>query len=305
VRSGVKKNDAVASLGSVRLAVVGTGLIGASVGLAAKRAGVRSVTGFDSDPSALAVAAERGAIDAPAETLADAVAAADLVVVATPVSAIPALVAEAITSTGKGCIVTDVGSTKARICSALEAESRFVGGHPLAGSEAQGPRSARADMFDGSTWFLASLPETDPERYGLVHRFVGSLGANVVAIDPVAHDQLVGLTSHLPHALANLLVNQVGGASVAGHDSLAAAGASFRDMTRVAGSNSRAWVDILLDNREIVGGALAEHRSRVEDLEALLRRGDAEGLTRWIDEAARNRQRLTGRDTGDLGGTTG
>jgi prephenate dehydrogenase len=294
----------VENLGSLRLALVGTGLIGASVGLAAKRAGVISVTGFDSDSAALATAVKRGALDAPVESLVDAVAAADLVVVSTPVGVIATVVVEALASTGRGCVVTDVGSTKARICSALAGESRFVGGHPIAGSHQAGPDHARADIFDGSTWFLASLPETDPERYGLVHRFVGSLGANAVAIDPVAHDQLVALTSQLPHALASLLVNQVGAARVPGHDPLAAAGASFGDMTRVAGSNSRIWVDILLDNRQIVGDVLAEHRRRAEDLEGLLRRADADGLARWIEEAARNRQRLAGRDSGDPGGTT-
>lgn len=286
---------AVESVGSVRIAIVGTGLIGASVGLAAKHAGVQSVTGFDFDPDALSVAALRGAIDLPAESLAEAVAGADLVVVSTPVRAITTVVTEALASTGQRCTVTDVGSTKASICSALAGESRFIGGHPLSGSHRAGPDDARADLFDGRTWFLASLPGTDPERYRLVHGFVESLGAKAVVIDPVAHDQLVGLTSHLPHALANLLVNQVGAASVAGHDPLAAAGASFTDMTRVAGSNSRAWVDIFLDNGEIVADALAEHRSRVEDLEDLLRRGDAEALAHWIEEAARNRQRVAGR----------
>ena len=108
------------------------------------------------------------------------------------------------------CTVTDVGSTKVGVCSAALGTGRFVGGHPVCGSEARGAEHASAELFDGATWFLTPLAATDPERYRLVHGFVSSLGATPVAVDPVAHDQLVALTSHLPHALANLLVNQAG-----------------------------------------------------------------------------------------------
>jgi prephenate dehydrogenase len=280
------------TLGSGRVAVVGTGLIGTSVGLGAKRAGAERVAGFDSDPGALAVAVELGAVDFPAESLEEAVDGAGLVVVATPVGAIPARAAEALASAEQGCTVTDVGSTKASICAALAAESRFVGGHPLSGGESEGPHNARADLFTGSTWFLTPLSETDLARYGLVRDFVASLGAEPVAIDPVSHDELVGLTSHLPHALADLLVNHVGAANVAGHDPLATAGASFADMTRVAGANARVWVDIFLDNGQLLADALAGYRLRIEDLEAALRSGDVEAVARSIDEAAQNRRRL-------------
>src|SRR4029079_17352970 len=101
-----------------------------------------------------------------------------------------------------------VGSPKAPACRAARGSSRFVGGHPVCGSEARGAEHASADLFDGATWFLTPLAETDPALYRLVHGFVSSLGATPVAVDPEAHDRLVALTSHLPHALANLLVNQ-------------------------------------------------------------------------------------------------
>ena len=280
------------TLGSGRIAVVGTGLVGASVGRAARRAGVERVAGFDSDPDALAIAVDLGAVDFPAESLQEAVAGAELVVVATPVGAIPARAAEALASTEHDCTVTDVGSTKASICAALAADRRFVGGHPLAGSESQGPHGARADLFEGSTWFLTPLPETDRERSRRLRDFVVSLGAEPVAIDPVAHDRLVALTSHLPHALANALVSQVAAANVAGHEALATAGRSFADMTRIAGANSRVWVDVFLDNAEALADALADHRLRIEQLEAALRSGDVEAVARSIDEAAQNRRRL-------------
>jgi prephenate dehydrogenase len=244
------------------------------------------VVGFDSDPDALATAVERGALDVAANTLEVAVAGAELAVIATPVATIAARAAEVLDQS-PSCTVTDVGSTKASICSSLSGEGRFVGGHPLAGSEAQTAENARAEMFDGSTWFLTPLPVTDSERHRLVREFVSSLGATPAEIDPVAHDRLVALTSHLPHALANLLANQA-----AGHGGLATAGASLTDMTRVAGANPAIWVDVFLDNAERIGEVLAEHRRRVEELEELLRRRDGEALASWIEEAARSRRRL-------------
>ncbi|MGH2995919.1 MAG: prephenate dehydrogenase/arogenate dehydrogenase family protein, partial [Gaiellaceae bacterium] len=122
-----------------RLAIVGTGLIGASVGLAAKRAGIESVSGYDPDPEALALAAERGALDEPAGSLVEAVEEAELAVVATPVATLESEVEGVLDAAGGGCTVTDVGSTKARICAAVADRVRFIGGHPVCGSEARGP----------------------------------------------------------------------------------------------------------------------------------------------------------------------
>jgi prephenate dehydrogenase len=275
-----------------RLALVGTGLIGASVGLGAKRAGVDGVTGWDPDPEALRVAAERGAVDEAAGSLADALAGAELAVVAAPVTSLPAVVRETLAAAEDGCTVTDVGSTKGAVSRAVAGEARFIGGHPICGSEARGPERASAELFAGATWFLTPSAATEPARYAELHGFVSALGAQPVAVDPDAHDRLVAITSHLPHALANLLLNHAGAARVEGHEPLAAAGGSLRDMTRVAGANPRIWVDIFLDNREAVAAALAEHRRRVEQLEAALDAGDAGFLARWIGEASSNRRRM-------------
>ena len=273
------------------IAIVGTGLIGASVGLAARRAGFERVSGWDPDPTHLATAAERGAVEA-AGDLASALAGADLAVVAAPVAALPAQVTAVLDASGPGCTVTDVGSTKGGVCAAAAGSGRFVGGHPICGSEARGPEWATAELFDGATWFLTPVAATDPDSYTVLHGFVSRLGAIPVAIDPEAHDRLVAVTSHLPHALANMLLNQAGGAKVDGHDPLDAAGGSLRDMTRVAGANPRIWVDIFLENREALGASLAEHRRRVEQLEAALAARDAGFLARWIGEASGNRRRL-------------
>jgi prephenate dehydrogenase len=285
-----------------RLGIIGTGLIGASVGLAAKRAGVDHVAGYDFDETAAETARARGAIDElrllTHELLADGV---DLVVVAVPVLALGASLSDVLGNDGE-CAVTDVGSTKAQLAAAIQ-DPRFVGGHPVTGSEAHGPEHATADLFDGATWFLTPTTHTDPKRYRLVHGFVSGLGATPVAIDPEAHDRLVALTSHLPHALANVLVNQAGSGRIEGHDPLAAAGGSLRDMTRVAGANPRIWVDIFLENAGPLQESLAEHRRRIEQLEAALSARDAGFLGRWIGEASGNRRRMLGDaypDAGDL-----
>jgi prephenate dehydrogenase len=278
-----------APLGS--LAVVGTGLIGASVGLAARRAGVGRVTGWDPDADALRVAGEREAV-APCASLAEALEGAELALVAAPVAVLPSQVREALELASDAATVTDVGSTKRPVCEAAAGDGRFVGGHPICGAETRGPERATAELFEGATWFLTPFAGIDPDRFRLVHGFVGALGARPVAIDPGAHDRLVAVTSHLPHALANVLLNQAGASRVDGHDPLSAAGGSLRDMSRIAGANPRIWVDIFLDNREALAAALAEHRRRVEELEAALARDDAGFLARWIAEASGNRRRL-------------
>ena len=274
----------------MRLAVVGTGLIGASAALAARRSGAE-VAGWDEDSATLDVAVERGAVE-PAPSLAAALVGADVALVAVPVAALPTVVQEVLANAPAACTVTDVGSTKGAVCAAAGDDSRFVGGHPICGAETRGPARASADLFEGATWFLAPLATTDPERYRAVHAFVASLGARPFAIDPSAHDRLVAVTSHLPHALANVLLNQAGSSRVDGHDPLAAAGGSLRDMTRIAGANPRIWVDIFLENAEALAASLAEHRRRVEQLEDALGSGDAGFLARWIGEASGNRRRL-------------
>jgi prephenate dehydrogenase len=284
----------------LRVAVVGTGLIGASVGLAARKAGVEQVWGWDPDPEALALAGERGAVD-PAESVVGAVEEAELAVVATPVAALVEEVEAVLAAAGKGCTVTDVGSTKAHLCATVGDRVRYIGGHPVCGSEARGPAHGSAELFEGATWFLTPLTETEPERYRLLHGFVSSLGAVPVAIDPAAHDRLMALTSHLPHALANLILNHAGSVRVDGHEPLAAAGGSLRDMTRVAGANPRIWIDLFLDNADELRASLAEHRRRVDELERALESRDAGFLARWIGEAAVNRRRLLAEAFPDIG----
>ena len=269
-----------------RLAIVGTGLIGASIGLAAKRAGVAEVVGSDADEETVRVALERGAIDRAVDEL-----EADLVVVAVPVAQLPGRVRDVLAAT-RDATVTDVGSTKSSVVAAAGGDARFVGGHPVCGSEARGPAHANPDLFQDATWFLTPAAQTDARRYRTLHGFVSSLGAVPVAIEPRAHDRLMAMTSHLPHVLANVLLNHAGAARVEGHEPLAAAGGSLRDMPRVAGANPRIWVDIFLDNSDALQDALGEHRRRIEQVEDALASGDAGFLARWIGEAATNRRSM-------------
>ncbi len=282
----------MSEFGQLRLAVVGTGLMGASVALGAKRAGVSRIAGFDADERALAAAVERGAIDHPRHSLHEAVQDADLAVVAVPVAALATVVPGVLSATPDGCTVTDVGSTKASVCATAGGSPRFVGGHPVCGLEASGPEHASDELFDGATWFLTPLADTEPHHYRLLHSFVSVLGAIPVAIAPHAHDRLVALTSHLPHALANLVVNQAGVMRIDGHEPLASAGGSLRDLTRVAGANARVWVDIFLDNRSELLTALAAHREAIAMLEAVLEEADGAALEGWIVQAAANRRRV-------------
>jgi prephenate dehydrogenase len=282
----------------LRVAIVGTGLMGASVALAARRRG-DDVTGWDPDAGALADAVAREALQA-ASSLEDAVAHSELVVVAAPIAQLPAAVAAVLAASGEAT-VTDIGSTKASVVRAADGSPRFVGGHPICGSESRGAEHANAGLFDGATWFLTPVAHTDAGRHRLVHGFVSDLGATPVAIDADSHDRLVAMTSHLPHVLANIVANQTGAARVEGHEPLAHAGGSLRDMTRIAGANPRIWVDIYLDNAAAIRDALAEHRRRIEQVEAALLEGDAGFLARWIGEASGNRRRMLEREYPDPG----
>src|SRR5438105_5471142 len=181
--------------------------MGASVALAARRRGDETV-GWDVDPGALATAVERGAVEA-APSLEEAVRDADLAVVAAPIAQLPAQVAAVLAAPGDAT-VTDVGSTKASVVAAAAGSPRFVGGHPICGSESRGAENASAGIFEGATWFLTPVAHTDPDAHRLVHGFVADAGATPVAIDPDAHDRLVALTSHVPHVLANVVANQTG-----------------------------------------------------------------------------------------------
>jgi len=276
----------------VKLAVVGVGLIGGSIGLAARQRLGAHVRGFDPDPAVLDRAGERGAIDDAAADVAGAVADADAVFVAAPVGALPMTVAQALAAASAECVISDVGSTK-RPLAGCAADERFVGGHPLAGAETAGVEHARADLFDGAIWYLTPTPGTSGVLYERLHRLCKRLGAQPVAIDPELHDRLMATVSHLPHVLANVLVAQ-GAGVLGGGERIPAPGPSFRDATRVAGANSAIWTDIYLSNRDVLVETIDDTIGRLRDVRSLIAAGAPAPITAWNDAARADRDALLG-----------
>jgi prephenate dehydrogenase len=305
----------------LRVAILGVGLIGGSIGLAARARAGAEVCGYDPDERACATALELGALDSAAADLRGAVAGADVVFAAAPVGALARTVTLALECAGADCVVSDVGSTKRMLAQAARDE-RFIGGHPLAGAETAGVEHAREDLFDGATWYLTPAKgRSAGVLYERLHRLLGRLGARPVAVDAEVHDRIMACVSHLPHVLANVLVDQAAGVldpleATPGSDGgqedgqdgggelrrLPAVGPSFRDATRVAGANSSIWTDIYLANRDAMLGEIEELERRLGAVRGWLLAGDAAALGAWNARARVARDALLGR--GLTGGET-
>jgi prephenate dehydrogenase len=275
----------------VRIAVIGVGLIGGSVGLAARQRLAAEVVGFDASPQAGEAALAAGALDAIAGTVGEAAAGADAVFVAAPVLELAGTLEHTLAAAPPDCVVTDVGSTKRAIVAGVD-DVRFVGGHPLAGAESSGVRYARPDLFEGATWYLTPTETTSGLLYERLYRILHGFGARPSAIDADTHDKIMATVSHLPHVLANVLVSQAAGVLAAGDEQLPATGPSFRDATRVAGASSAIWTDIYLSNADALLDALDGTVESLSRVAALLREGDGAGLTDWNEAAAADRKRL-------------
>ncbi len=273
----------------MKIAVLGVGLIGGSIGLAARELGEDAeVVGFGRDPGRLRTALERGAIDRAAESVPAALDGAHLCFACAPVGALLHLVADALAAAGPDCVVSDVGSTKQELVTAID-DRRFVGGHPIAGAETAGVEHARGDLFQGAVWYLTPLPTSEGLLYERLHRFVVDVGARPVAVDPATHDRLVAVFSHLPHVLANVLASQAAG-RLSGHgEALRQVGPSFRDMTRVAGANTAMWADIYRANQAAIVEEIGAFRQELEAVEERLARGDVAG---WNERSREDRRAL-------------
>jgi len=277
------------------VAIVGVGLMGGSLGLAlAARTGAAEVRGVDPDPAAVRLALGVGAITAAAGSLEEAAEGARAIFLAAPVSQLGPLARRAVAASSDDCVVSDLGSAKAEVIGALRGpeRERFIGGHPVCGVERTGVAFARAELFQGETWFLTPEAEARPELFERLHGLVAAVGARPVAIDARVHDRLMALVSHLPHVLAGALVNQAAATAPEGREALRSGGPSFVDLTRVAGSNPPLWADILVANREAVLEALRGYAGRLGTVEAALERGDRDWLLGFVEEASRARARL-------------
>jgi prephenate dehydrogenase len=276
----------------MKVAVLGVGLIGGSIGLAARERLGAEVSGWGPRRPTLERALELGAIDAAADSVGEACAGADLVFCAAPPAALPELAREALAACGPEAVVTDAGSTKREIVAALGEEERFVGGHPLAGAETAGVESARAGLFEGARWYLTPTGRTSDAHLDRLERAIAALGARPRAIDAEAHDRLMATVSHLPHVLADTLVEEAVAELARDSERLPDVGPSFRDATRVAGSNPAIWADIFASNREAVAAAIDSACERLREAAELIRGGDREAIAAWHARAGEERRRL-------------
>ena len=273
----------------MRVALIGVGLIGGSIGIAARERLGADVRGYDPAPGVLDAALARGAVSSAASSIAEAVAGASLAFVAAPVGVLREVVGEVLAAAPEDCAVTDVGSTKRAV--AVD-DPRFCGGHPLAGAETAGVEHARGDLFEGAVWYLTPTARTEGILLERLHRALFAFGARPTAIEAEAHDRLMASVSHLPHVLANVLVGQAARALGEEGEAIPATGPSFRDATRVAGANSAIWTDIYLANRDALVDRIDETMVRLTAVRSALLDGDASALTVWNDLAAEDRRSL-------------
>jgi prephenate dehydrogenase len=279
----------------MRIAVLGVGLIGGSIGLAARRRLGAEVAGFDPDAETLERAVEVGALDRGAASLAEAVEGAVIVFCAAPVGELPALAAGALAASGKETAVTDVGSTKRALIAGLADSGdfdRFVGGHPIAGAETSGVENARGELLEGARWYLTPTEQTSGVLYDRVQRAIADLGARPQAIDPDSHDRLMATVSHLPHVLANVLVRQAAETLTEESERMPEVGPSFRDTTRVAGANPAIWADIFATNRDAVAREIEGAAERLREAAELIRSADGDAVAEWHRGALEDRRRL-------------
>lgn len=267
-----------------RVAVLGLGLLGGSVALAAKTRGVAAcVVGATRKRDVLETALRRGAIDE-AAGFEEAVDGADLVVLATPVFAMDELLRAVAPRLRQGALVTDVGSVKATLAETLPGllprGAHYVGAHPMAGSHERGFEHARADLFEGAPCIVGR--DSDVRARDRVCDFWRALGARVVLRDATDHDAEVAWMSHVPHVLAFAFARALAGAPAGAHE---VAGTGFRDFTRIAQSDPELWGDILTANRKAIVAPLQAVAESLAELGRAIEAGDADAVERWIGEA--------------------
>lgn len=282
-----------------RMLVAGVGLIGGSLALAARTAGlVGEVVGFGRGAANLEVARANGVVDHITQDVATAVAGADLIVLAAPVGACAQLAATFRPHAQPGTLLTDVGSVKGSLVAALEAVWQgvgpVVGTHPIAGSETSGAAAARADLFQDRLCIITPTDATEAGAKARIRTLWEGVGARLEEMSPVVHDDILARVSHLPHLIAYALVTAAD--RTAGERRvLDYAGAGFADTTRIAASPAVLWRDIALANAGALGPALRDFRTALDRLERLLAAGDGPGLEAALAEAQRARRALGGR----------
>jgi prephenate dehydrogenase len=278
------------------LAIMGVGLIGGSVALAARRAGVAErISGWDTSSEVLSAARERGVIDGVEESFhAGRASDADLVYLAAPVGAILSFLRTSGNLLKPGAIVTDAGSTKREICraarAALPREVAFVGGHPMAGSERAGVEFADADLFRGAAYAMIVDESANSDSARVVGELVSSIGAIPVKLTAEQHDRIVARISHTPQMLSTALALAV--ARTRGAETLALAGSGLVEMTRLAESSWSVWEDICRTNADEIAAALDETIAEIEAVRVAVLSGDSSGLSDMFGAAGKLIDRL-------------
>lgn len=284
------------------VAVVGVGLIGGSLARALRALEEPpAVFAIDTDSDSLAWALENGVADDAAAPDDEKAAqwlsrgGVELVVLATPARATIEWLSKLGASAYDG-VVTDVASTKGGVLAAaeslLEHPERFVGGHPMTGSERSGIAASKADLFAGAYWLLTPCAGTDPEAYRRVHATVSSVGARVISVDAKAHDEAVAIVSHVPHVAAAALVDLASAHAGDNGELLRLAAGGFKDTTRIAAGSPDLWTGICLDNAEALAAGLSQLRVVLRDFEVRVRSRDAAAITEWLEGAADVRRSL-------------
>lgn len=274
-----------------QITLIGVGLIGGSFALDLKRKGlVRRVVGIDSDRHNLERALERKVIDEAAAGIGrPSIAGAGLVVVATPVSTLPAICRALAPVLDKETVVTDAGSTKQSAVAAFREHlpahfERCVAAHPIAGSDRHGALAAQFGLFEGKKLVLCPHERQDPAALGLVERLWRAVGARTFTLGPQEHDAVFAAVSHLPHVLAFSYVHQIQD-HADGQTYLDFAASGFRDFTRIASSHPAIWTDICMANRQGLLDLIAGQEAQLAAVRRLLETGDAAGLYRYFEEA--------------------
>lgn len=274
-------------------AIIGLGLMGASLGLCLKQRGLARVHGYARREETRKLALERGICDKVYDSAAAAAAEADLVVLCIPVLAMAALADDISGSLKSSTVITDVGSTKAEVCarigSRLQGGAVFVGSHPMCGSDETGLEAARADLYEGAVVIVTPDGNTPKDAVSVVRDFWAGAGGKVTLMAPDAHDRIIARTSHLPHLAASILVASVLGDS---DEAFKFCGSGFRDTTRIAGGSEDIWHDIVKSNSRAVLDELGKFSGMLDEVRGMIDRGDFEQVRRFLAEARMLRRKL-------------
>ena len=298
-----KKGKTDKVTGSIKsITIVGVGLIGGSIAAACKALDEPPIVyGIDIDEDSLERAKQSGALDevaCPDSKQADewlSQGGCDLVILATPVGVVTPWF-ERLQKNGFDGIITDTASTKAKITeiadSILQDQTRYVPGHPMAGSEVSGFGAARADLFQGAYWILCPDDATNNDSFLALHSLFSQLGARIISIDRNAHDSAVAIVSHVPHMVASSLVELAGAHADERKELLRLAAGGFKDTTRIAAGSPKLWCGIAMDNKEALADGLHELGEILASFEKAVRDNDEEKLTQLLAQSAELRRSL-------------